>query len=354
MNQHSSIHKLRVWLITGGLSAERPVSLDSGAAVARTLLAGGHRVLAYDSAEGRYLEALSSPGACPAEAPPTKLSWSEKLLWLAPRLREAWDVAFIAVHGGEGEDGTLPVLLELAGLPYTGSGPTACALTLDKVLTKLLMRGLGIATPAWEVLDVPDPARPPARADLTGPCRDGWPVVIKPIVEGSSVGVAIPQSAAEWPAGVRLAAEAARASLPHRRQPVSRRLMVEEYIAGQELTVSILSGRALPVIEIVPRRSFYDYERKYTAGETLYKVPAPLPEALTGRLQREALTLYTAAGCGGMARIDYRLAPGGEPQCLELNTVPGLTETSLVPKAAAAAGLDFLALLEAVCRDAAR
>ena len=366
---------MRVWVILGGLSAEREVAAESGRAVAEALRAKGHLVVAYELADGRFLPEWSSEdlvrelrelrelhdlhdlrelqdlreiemgeavaqddgaSANPSDGP----TWAERLLRTGRRIRERIDVAFLALHGGGGEDGTVQTLLETVGVSYTGSGPTASAIAMDKILTKRLMLALEIPTPRWLTMAPPGAGEPVLGLP--------WelPLVVKPVAEGSSVGVSIVRAAEEWERALR---EASHVEAPSRGQ--NRDLMVEEYIPGRELTVGILGHRALPVLEIVPKTGFYDYGNKYTAGASEYRVPADIPVHLAESLASQAERLYEALGCRGMARVDFRLSPSEEVYCLELNTIPGLTSTSLVPKAAAATGIDFGSLLERVCRD---
>jgi len=328
---------MNVWVIMGGASAEREVSLASGRAVAQALREGGHRVLAYELRDGVGMPDASSPDAT-GDLPPREpgVTWAEALLAAARALRRRADVAFLALHGDEGEDGTVQALLGAAGFPYTGSGPAACAISMDKILTKRVMESLGIATPSWSHIDVGAPPPPPRVL----------PVVVKPISEGSSVGISIVERPEDWLPAIRCAAEA-----PGRSQGRRSQVMAEEYVPGRELTVGILQDRVLPVLEIKPRTGFYDYERKYTAGESVYEVPAQIPPAIAQAAQDNAMSLFTALGCRGMARIDFRLPPQGQPMCLELNAIPGLTATSLVPKAAREIGIDFPRLLEILCAD---
>ncbi len=323
---------MKVWVILGGRSAEREVSLDSGQAVARALEERGHGVWAYDLGRGVFLPEHSTEPPPPGEPEPGG-SWAEHLLAAARRLRQTVEVAFLALHGGEGEGGGVQALLESAGVPYTGSGPAACAVSLDKALSKWIMEALDIPTPAWE------------RVTYTGEALEPrWmPVVVKPVTEGSSVGIGIAHDSTGWRSALETAAAAA---------GPGGQLLIEEYIDGRELTVGILDDRALPIVEIIPRSGFYDYTRKYTPGQSEYVVPAQLAEKETERLQDHALRLYRAMGCKGMARVDFRVSPEGREACLELNTIPGLTSTSLLPKAAAAVGIGFGQLLEEVCAAA--
>lgn len=353
---------MRVWVVLGGLSAERDVALESGHAVAQALSEKGHDVLVYDLGEGAFLPELSSH-SIPPELPVTlaagerkctetaseaadleswrELGWAERLLKTARLLRPDVDVAFLALHGGAGEDGTVQALLETVPMPYSGSGPAASALAMDKALTKRVMTPLGIQTPRWVTFPPPE--------DKAGLPDMPWPppLVVKPVAEGSSVGISIVHEESQWAEAVRSAAAAGGAS-----RGQNPELLVEEYIEGRELTVAILQGEPLPVVEIIPLDGFYDFSNKYTAGACEYRVPADLPPALGERLQSESRKLFRTLGCRGMARVDYRMDAAGVCYCLELNTIPGLTATSLLPKAAAATGVDFGGLLERICSDA--
>jgi len=336
---------VNVWVIMGGMSSEREVSLDSGRAVAAALRDGGHGVRAYDLGTGAFLPGHSTGDIPLPPAPPPESTWGERLLEAARLLRGRADVAFIALHGGVGENGMVQALLESAGFPYTGSGPSACAVTMDKALTKRVMGSLGVATPPWALLEFAgesDPGPPPSW--LGGTPVGGLPAVIKPCQEGSSVGISIVRESSEWEAACSLGLRA----ICGPRRP--RQLLVEKYIPGLELTAGLLGGQALPIVEIRPRTGFYDYARKYTTGETSYEVPAAIPEAAARAIRDSAEALYRATGCGGMARADYRLGSDGIPMCMEINTIPGFTATSLLPKAAQAAGIGFLELVERVCR----
>lgn len=354
---------MNVWLIMGGMSAEREVSLETGRAVAAALLAGGHRVWAYDLRDGSYFCDISSPdaarlaeGVVSAAGIRAEAGWAERLLGHASHhRREGAEVAFLALHGEEGEGGTVQAILDAASVPYTGSGPTASAVAMDKSLSKWIMEALGIPTPKW--LRVPVPAGKGAESDsrlemppleIIARARiDGLPVVVKPVAQGSSVGITIVHEEEQWVPALQEAA-AWSATGPGS----CAQVLVEEYIPGRELTVGIVAGKPLPVIEIRPRTGFYDYKRKYTPGASDYIVPADLPREDAQRITDQSVRLYGAIGARGVARVDYRMTPGGSEYCLELNTIPGLTATSLIPNAAASVGMRFLALLEAACADA--
>ncbi len=337
---------MNVWVIMGGSSSEREVSLTSGRAVAQALRQRGHGVWAYELASGQFLPQDSTnlpSGLRPAGG--EELGWAARLLLTAGALRGRVDVAFLALHGGAGENGTIQALLSSAGVSYTGSGPRASALAMDKALTKWVMEAVAIPTPRWQLLTYQwDKGYPPPEG-LPG--VPALPAVVKPAAEGSSVGVTVVGEAGQWEAALRAAWDASE-RIPG--EPV--RILIEAYIPGRELTVSVLGGRALPVVEIVPRDGFYDYRNKYTKGRTEYRAPAELEAGQARRLQEYSVRLFQTLGCRGMARADFRLTASGEAHCLEINTIPGLTSLSLLPMAAAAEGIEFGALLEEICQRA--
>ena len=278
----------------GGPSAEREVSLRSGAAVAKGLREAGYDVAEVD-VEGRYLN-----------------------------LPAGIDAVFVALHGEFGEDGEVQKLLEKKGIPYTGSGPFASNATFDKVLSKRIFVDNGIPTPSYEVLRTGIKRKLPL------------PVVVKPARQGSSIGVHRVFSEAEWPAALKDA-------FTH-----DANVIVEAYIKGRELTVGIVGVEVLPVIEIVAPDDWYGYDAKYVKGKTNYLVPAPLDEQISRTCQNLALQAFNALGCRSMGRVDMRLSEDGKPYVLELNSIPGFTETSLLPKAAAESGLNFSALCDRI------
>lgn len=274
----------------GGPSAEREVSLRTGAAVARALRLQGHRVLEVDP-RGRTV-------SLPSET----------------------QVVFLALHGEYGEDGTIQKQLEDLRVPYTGCGVEASRLAFDKVLTKQRCIDRGVPTARHLVVEKAD-----------APWPRGWepPVVLKPVRQGSSVGLQFVESVDQWPAALS-------ESLCHDTQ-----VLVEEKIIGRETTVAILGGRALPVVEVRPKQGRYDYQSKYVAGRSDYFCPAPFDEAATRRIQATALRAFRAIGGRDYARVDVMVRASGEAVVLEVNTLPGMTETSLFPKAAAAAGIAY-------------
>lgn len=284
----------KIAVLKGGPSAEREVSLASGAAVARAL-----RSLDYEVTE---LDVTTS-----------------ELVW-----PDGCEAAFIALHGTFGEDGQLQTLLEQRGIPFTGSGSASSRCSFDKVASKRVFERQGIATPRYEVL-APGQAR-------TLPL----PVVVKPPRQGSSIGISKVFEEAEWPAALDAALK------------LDTEALVETFIEGAELTVGVVGEQVLPIVEIRAPQGYYDYRAKYTKGLTEYLVPAPLDEATTRACQTLAWRTFTALEARGLGRVDIRLTPDGHPYVLELNSIPGFTETSLLPKAARAVGLEFPALCEKI------
>jgi D-alanine-D-alanine ligase len=342
---------LKITVFMGGTSAERDVSLASGVRVAEALRSRGHEVLSVDTAFG----ALSAPdeqalmaGKIVKTIPPDVQSLVRLNAQLPGTLRSLpqTEVVFLALHGGQGEDGTLQALLDLTGVPYTGSGHLASALAMDKDLSKHLFRAAGVPTADWRM------AGPPladGREQGTGNREQGnetfaadvereigLPVVVKPSKQGSTVGLSVVRDIALlWPA-----IEEAR--------KYDDEVMVEQFIPGRELTVGILGDEALPVGEIIPVHEIYDYECKYTAGMAREIFPADLSAEETSTVQDLARRAFHALKLRGYARIDFRMAPDGVFYCLEANTLPGMTALSLIPQAAVAAGISFPELCERI------
>jgi len=310
------VDTLDVTVLLGGPSAEREVSLASGAAIADALERVGHRVARADI----------DPGDA------TALD------------REGVEVVFIALHGDFGESGDVQQLCEQRRLAYTGSGPAASALALDKDAAKAAFRRAGLATPHWAVLQAPGAEDPAGAADRAPDLLDdaALPVVVKPVDGGSSVDVTIARTAAQR--------DGAAAALIER----YGRALVERFVPGRELTVGILGDRALPLLEIVPARAFYDYTAKYSddAG-TRYVFDHGLDATTVERARAAALAAHRALGCRDFSRVDFVLDAAGVPQVLEVNTIPGFTSHSLLPKAAARAGISFEVLVDRLLRMAA-
>jgi len=350
---------MRIVVLKGGVSSEREVSLVSGAEVARALREKGHSVSEIDV--GDELESFSPEGRDAAGTEPEKAglgvaSGAVKSCCVsggagvapvgAPGRNQglarfvsntevsSCDVVFIALHGGTGENGTVQALLDLMRVPYTGSGMLGSALAMDKFLTKLIFEQFGIPTPAWRAMEGADLAKVrQATSELGGP-----PIVTKPRDQGSTIGISIVTD----PGQLKDAVDSALKYSPD--------ILVEKYVGGKELTVGILGEKALPVLEIAPKTGFYDYECKYTKGKSKYTVPAEIDAAVAADAQKSALEAFRVLGCADFSRVDFRLPERGRPQCLEVNTVPGMTGTSLVPMAAAAIGIDFPSLVDEICR----
>jgi D-alanine-D-alanine ligase len=282
--------KLNIVVMLGGPSAERAVSLSSGAGVVRALRSLGHTVVELDP---------QTPD------------------WILP---PETDAVFLALHGTYGEDGTVQVQLEKLGVSYTGCNSESSRIAFDKVLTKQKCIEAGVPTAKFLVVE-----------SARTPWPMGWqpPLVVKPVRQGSSVGLQFVERVAEWNNAL---SEAFR----HDSQ-----LLVEEKIIGRETTVGILDGVALPIVEVCPKAGAYDYRNKYTAGATEYFCPADFDAATTKRIQDAALGAFHAVGGQDYARVDVMVRANGEPVVLEVNTLPGMTETSLLPKAALAAGISY-------------
>jgi len=298
----------RIAVVMGGLSAEREVSLSTGAGVVAALAERGYNVTAIDWKQGTNLaRLLDDSGAA---------------------------VVWNALHGTWGEDGAVQGLCACLRLPCTGSGILASALAMDKAMSKQIFEAKGVPTPRWQLLphDGPADASDAVAAIATMPL----PFVVKPAYEGSSVGVTIVED--------RNAAAAAVIAARAYHGPV----IVEDYIAGTEVFVGILDGRVLGSVEVRPATRFYTYEAKYQRNDTQYLLPPQLPQTVIDRAESHALAAYKALGCSGHARPDLRIANDGEAYVLEVNTLPGMTPTSLLPKIALSAGLDYTTLCERI------
>jgi D-alanine-D-alanine ligase len=326
--------KLRIAVLMGGTSAERDVSLASGIRITEALREQGHEVVAVDTVGGVLSgedEKRLLAGVIVKTAPPDTKSlirMNEAMQGTLKALPQA-DVLFLALHGGQGEDGTLQALLDLTGVPYTGSGHLASALAMDKDLSKHLFRAAGVPTADWLMA--------PASADEVRAAL-GFPVIVKPSKQGSTVGLSIVKTSEELQPGIEAAFE-------H-----DDEVMIEQFIAGRELTVGILGDDVLPVGEIISKNEIYDYEAKYTPGMAVEEFPAKLTQAESETVQRLAKMAFDALKLRGYARIDFRMATDGTFYCLEANTLPGMTQTSLIPQAAAAAGMSFPELCDRVVR----
>ncbi|MBQ0134625.1 MAG: D-alanine--D-alanine ligase [Clostridiales bacterium] len=333
---------MKIAVLCGGYSHERDVSLSTGTGAAHALRERGHRVALVDVFLGAEQLPEDIDTLFTVEDKDQRRSVSERepdleaLRRLRPGRRlvgpgvleicEHADMAFLALHGGNGENGQLQATLDMYGIPYTGSGYIGSALAMDKELTKSLLLQSGIGTARGRVF------RRGEKCDIPLPC------VVKPCSGGSSVGTAIVREEKE----LEDALEAAFAC--------EERVLVEQYISGRELTVGILDGRAMSVIEIIPHNGFYDYKNKYQAGFTEELCPAPLTPQETEKVQRAAEAVFRALHLQVYARADFILDASGALFCLEANTLPGMTPTSLIPQMAAAEGMSYGELCEEILR----
>jgi D-alanine-D-alanine ligase len=331
---------MRIAVLFGGTSEERDVSIASAAQIIPALRSLGHDVFAVDTATGRLPPAderrLLASGVAPE--PPSSVAIEQvrgRAIAFAPSdvdVRSA-DIVFLALHGGSGEDGRLQGVLELAGLAYTGSNHIASAAAMDKDLAKRLFRSANIPTADWMMA--------PAGAAQVEEAF-GWPVVVKPSKQGSTVGLTVVRRGADLVAAIEVA------------RAFDDEIMVEKFIAGREFTVGVLDGRALPVGEIFAPGEVFDYQSKYQTGGAREVFPANLPVGESTLLQEYALQAHRVLKLGVYSRVDFRRDISGGFWCLEANSLPGMTATSLLPQAARAAGISFPELLERICKGAIR
>jgi D-alanine-D-alanine ligase len=328
---------MKIAVLFGGTSEERDVSIASAAQVIPVLRGLGHDVTAVDTAAGKLappderklLESRVAP------APPSDSSMamlrSGALTNPATAINpNEIDLVFLALHGGAGEDGRIQALLDLAGLRYTGSNHIASAAAMDKDLSKHLFRAAGVPTADWLMA--------PAGAEAVRAL--GTPVVVKPNKQGSTVGLTVVRDPARLEAAVELA------------RRYDDEVMIERFVAGREFTVAVLDGQALPVGEIIAPGEVFDYQSKYQVGGAREVFPADIPAAEAAELQKYALAAHRALKLGAYSRVDFRRDTSGGFWCLEANSLPGLTGTSLLPQAARAAGIDFPGLLARICAGA--
>ncbi|MCD6353414.1 MAG: D-alanine--D-alanine ligase [Proteobacteria bacterium] len=291
------LKRKKIGVLRGGLSPEREIAFKTGQAVLNALLKKNYQAVGIDV--DRFI--------------------TERLL------EEKIDTAFIALHGSWGEDGSIQGLLEMTGTPYTGSGVLASALAMNKVMAKKIFCYHQIPTPEFQVLSY--------RCNVSEITME-LPLIVKPVCGGSTIGTTIATSRNELEEALKSAAG------------YDQEILVERYVKGVDITVGIINGEPLPVIEIVPESGFYDYTSKYTPGKTEYIIPARLSQERAESAQKMGVTAYQALQCAGAARVDFWMDKKGNLAILEVNTIPGLTETSLLPLAAAEAGIDFPTLIE--------
>ena len=342
---------MKIVVLCGGLSMERNVSIASSTLICKALRAMGHKAVLVDMFYG--LEDIDTPvERLFDELPPLedarvdrrepdldKVRASRK--WQSPskvgkgvfELCALADVVFLGLHGACGEDGRIQAAFDLMGIPYTGSGYLGSAIAMDKDLTKQLARAAGVRTPDYRVVryDRDDVAELIDKTEL--------PCVVKPVDSGSSIGVAIAHDRDELEAALA------------QNRPMGR-VILEKYIKGRELDVGVLLDKSLPAIEIIPKQGFYDYVNKYQAGATVELCPAPIPQETEDELRRVALKVHRLLGLKGYSRSDYMVDEKGVVYFIEINTLPGMTPTSLMPQEAAAVGIDFNRLCALIIEDA--
>jgi D-alanine-D-alanine ligase len=328
---------MKVCILLGGASPERNVSIASGKAVGKALESYGHSLFYVDPSMPWDLmsDVQKSLDASSVTDDHFYDMADRDEAFFTDHIREIKaqkaDVVFNALHGGTGENGIIAAILEISGIPYTGSGPLASALSMDKYLSKILAGKVNVKTGQVQKITS-------AEDECIG--RLTFPLVLKPNSAGSSVGLFVLKKPCDVKPLIREGLK------------YDSVLLAEEYIPGQEITVPVIGGKACPLIEIIPDGGVYTFETKYTSGKSRYKVPAPLSEEVTESLQAQALRIWDILGLESYARIDFRLKDGKETYFLEANTLPGMTATSLLPKSAKVMGMDFPHLTDWIIRDA--
>jgi D-alanine-D-alanine ligase len=326
---------MKIAVLFGGTSDERDVSIASGAEVVKALRQAGHEVVPVDTATGVLSAAQESElldRGVPPEPPEHDdldmlQSGDPTTITRAPEL-EGVDVLFLALHGGAGEGGTLQALLDLVGIPYTGSGMLGSAMAMDKDITKRLLRDADVPTAPWLMA--------PATEEQVGDAL-GWPAVVKPSKQGSTVGLTVVKRPEDLQAAIELAFR------------YDDEVMIERFVPGRELTVPVIGDEAFPVGEIISSNEIFDYEAKYQPGMADEIFPADIPDEVAKEAQRLSLRVHQVLKLSGFSRVDFRLDDDDRLWCLEVNTLPGMTGNSLVPKSARAAGMSFPRLCERIC-----
>ena len=299
---------MNISILYGGTSTEHKISIQTGLAVAEAI-------------NGRYKIDMVN---------------LEKEIYMSPHNLLDTDLVFNALHGGDGENGTIQAYLDLHHIAYTGSGSKASKIAMDKNLSKIISQSIKIPTPDWILLKKDQYTGLKLQKYKTS--KFSYPYVIKPSNEGSTYGLSIIHDKSELPEAIGKASQ------------YSNEILIEEYIPGREITVGILGSKTLPIIEIKPSHNFFDFECKYTQGMSDYIIPAELSDSLIRKLSNDAIKIYNTIGCRHYARADFRINDKGEYYFLEINTLPGLTSTSLLPKAANAIGLEFPDLIDTIIK----
>ena len=321
-----------IGLLVGGASPERPVSKMSSASIYKALINLGYKVMVIDPAYGvNQLSKLEDYFDSNDFYPVSQRNYINAVN--LPVFDEI-NLAFIGLHGKWGEDGTLQSLLEMRGIKYTGSGVLSSSLAMDKMMSKTIFRQNGVSVhDGFTVMELKYTIE-----NVLSRIKSsfGFPVVVKPNDQGSTFGLTVCNVEEEIEPALKNSFV------------YSETAIIETFVPGRELTVGIIDGKPLPVLEIKPKHELYDYECKYTLGMSEYIVPAPIPEEIFSELQRESVIVYNSLGCKGYARVDFKLTPENKFYCFELNTLPGMTSTSLLPKMAKAAGISFEELIDKI------
>ncbi|MEP0862089.1 MAG: D-alanine--D-alanine ligase [Ignavibacterium sp.] len=326
------LRKLKIILLVGGTSTERYISKLTSKSIYNALKNLGHEVILLDPAYGDNQP--TEPEKFFDENDFTEISNSNYIKCFNRKEFDSSDLVFIGLHGKWGEDGTVQALLDLKGIKYTGSKTLASAVTMDKILSKILFDKFNIPTPKWFSFNNSEMSSESAAEKIEKEL--GYPAIIKPNDQGSTVGLSVCRNKNDVKQALSLARD------------YSEKILVEEFIPGRELTVGVLGEEVLPVLEIKPKHEIYDYECKYTSGMSEYIVPADIPENIARELQNVSLIAFKELECEGYARIDFRLSPENKFYLLEINTLPGMTSLSLVPKMAKAVGISFEQLIDRI------
>ena len=327
-------NKLKIALLLGGSSSERAISKSSSSSIYKALLALGYETVLIDPAYGKNQPKV--PEAFFSEKDFSEVSTRNYLEAVNSTLFDDIDIAFLGLHGKWGEDGIIQSMLEVRGIKYTGSKVMSSAVAMDKAMSKIIFMQSNVSTPKWFMVEKNSSDTEKIKKDIDE--KIGYPCIIKPNDEGSTVGLTVCKNVDAIDEGLRMSFK------------YSEKTIIEEFIEGRELTVTILDNTALPVLEIKPISGLYDYQSKYTKGMSEYFVPADVPVDVAQSLQKDSLTAFNALGCRVYGRIDFRLNKSNQFFCLEVNTLPGMTSTSLVPKMAKAVGISFEELIDRIIK----
>lgn len=326
--------KPKIALLLGGSSSEREVSKSSSYAIYEALTQLGYETKLIDPAYGKNQP--DEPAAFFDKKDFARVSTRNYLEAVNSSMFDDVDLAFLGLHGKWGEDGTIQSLLEVRGIKYTGSGVMASSVAMDKAMSKIIFQHFNIPTPRWFVVEKRNYQLDTVKRNIDE--KFGYPCVIKPNDEGSTMGLTVCRGPEDVEEGMKLSFD------------YSDRALIEDYIEGRELTVAILDKQAMPVLEIKPSHDLYDYECKYTKGMSEYFVPADIPGDVANAIRKDSLAAFNALGCGVYGRLDYMMTKENNFYCLEGNTLPGMTATSLVPKMAMAVGITFEELIDRIIK----